>query len=74
MDEHGERWKKAIADDKLPWIHISDLKRENFIATLYGVQPIPDNFLVNPDGKIIAKAIRGSQIEEVLSKYFENEK
>lgn len=69
VDENGERWKKAIADDNLPWIHVSDLKRENFIAGLYGVQPIPDNFLVSPDGKIIAKAIRGSQIEDVLSKY-----
>ncbi len=69
VDENGERWKKAIADDNLPWIHVSDLKRENVIAGLYGVQPIPDNFLVSPDGKIIAKAIRGSQIENVLSQF-----
>lgn len=54
-DEDGNKWKQAIEKDHLPWIHISDFQKTNKVAELYGVQPIPDNFLINPEGKIIER-------------------
>ena len=56
-------------EDKLPWIHTSELNAfENKLARLYGVQPIPDNFLLNPQGEIIARQLRGNALSEILKK------
>ncbi len=66
VDENGENWKKAIVKDQLPWIHISDLQKTNKVAELYGVQPIPDNFLIDPSGKIIERGLRGDELERKL--------
>lgn len=66
VDENGNNWKKAIENDKLPWIHISDLKKPNKVAELYGVQPIPDNFLINPQGVIIERGLHGDGLLEQL--------
>jgi peroxiredoxin len=68
VDEDGTKWKQAIEKDQLPWIHISDLKKENRVAHLYGVQPIPDNFLIGPDGKIIERGLHGQNIEKTLNR------
>jgi peroxiredoxin len=68
LDDKKEKWIKAIQEDQLPWIHISDLNAfDNKVAKLYGVQPIPDNFLIDPQGKIIARGLRGEQLEERLA-------
>jgi peroxiredoxin len=67
VDEDGNRWRKAIREDGLPWIHVSDLRRESSLANLYGVQPIPDNFLIDPSGKILAKGLHGRELEEALA-------
>ncbi|MBM3442201.1 MAG: AhpC/TSA family protein [Bacteroidetes bacterium] len=69
VDEDGLRWKKAIREDALPWRHVSDLKRESSLANLFGVQPIPDNFLIDPKGVIVAKGVHGRELEETLAKY-----
>ncbi|MEO5947706.1 MAG: TlpA disulfide reductase family protein [Chitinophagaceae bacterium] len=69
VDENGESWKKAIEKDQLPWIHISDLQKPNPVAILYGVQPIPDNFLISPEGKIIERGLHGNEVEKVLAGY-----
>lgn len=69
VDEDGNRWRKAIREDALPWIHVSDLKRESSLANLYGVQPIPDNFLIDPSGKILAKGLHGRELEVALAEY-----
>lgn len=69
VDEDGNRWRKAIREDALPWIHVSDLKRESSLANLYGVQPIPDNFLIDPSGKILAKGLHGRELEEALAQH-----
>lgn len=71
VDEDGRRWRKAIIEDALPWIHVSDLKRESTLANLFGVQPIPDNFLIDPKGIIVAKGIHGRELEEALAKYLD---
>lgn len=61
---------KAIEEDGLPWLHVSDLKADNEAATMYGVQGIPMNYLLDPESVIIAKALRGEtllkKLEEVM--------
>lgn len=66
--ENGrEVWLKAIESDKLAWNHVSDLKYwQNAVALLYSVRAIPDNFLIDPDGKIIARGLRGEDLEKKL--------
>jgi len=60
LDTDKTAWLKAINKDKLAWMHVSDLRgRECRASSLYGVSAIPNNFLINPDGKIIATNIRG---------------
>lgn len=66
-----EKWLKAIADDKLIWKQVSDLKGwENAAAKLYEVTAIPMNFLIDPDGKIIAKELRGQVLSDKLKSLF----
>ena len=63
LDRDKAAWVKAIADDKLNWTHVSDLKFwSNEVAQKYKVQSIPQNFLVGPDGKIVAANLRGEQL------------
>jgi peroxiredoxin len=69
LDDKKDKWEKAIEEDHMPWTHTSDLNAfDNKIAKLYGVQPIPDNFLIDPQGKIVARALRGEELEEKLGK------
>ncbi len=68
LDKDKASWLKAIADDKLTWQHISDLKYWNSAATsLYGFNGIPYNVLVDPQGKIIATALRGGDLINTLA-------
>jgi thiol-disulfide isomerase/thioredoxin len=70
LDHARDKWIQAIADDKLEWPHVSDLKGwSNEAATLYGVRSIPANFLLDNEGKIVAKNLRGEALEETLGKY-----
>ena len=63
LDKDKASWVKAIADDKLAWYHISDLKYWNSAAvSLYGFDGIPYNVLVNPEGKIIGTNLRGDNL------------
>ncbi|HEY1111922.1 MAG TPA: TlpA disulfide reductase family protein [Chitinophagaceae bacterium] len=67
LDQNEEAWKKAIEKDGLPWTHVSDLQSwNNAVAALYRVQAIPQNYLIDPNGKIIAKNLRAEQLEEKL--------
>lgn len=64
-------WLKAIEKDQLAWNHVSDLKGwNNEVAQLYAVQSIPQNFLINPEGKIIAKNLRGEDLQLKLKEIF----
>lgn len=70
LDRAGqkERWLKAIHDDQLQWTHVSDLKYwDNEVAKLYDVKAIPQNFLLDKEGKIVAKNIRGEELLTTLS-------
>jgi peroxiredoxin len=69
LDQNKNAWLKAIHDDGLYWNQISDLKAwNNEAAALYGVQSIPYNFLIDPDGNIIAEDIRGPELVAALEK------
>ncbi|HLN72323.1 MAG: TlpA family protein disulfide reductase [Methylococcaceae bacterium] len=70
LDKDGEAWKQAIAKDKLIWEnHVSDLKGwDAKYATVYGVRSIPANFLIDGDGIIIDKGLRGPALEEAIKK------
>lgn len=73
LDRTKEDWLKAIADDKLTWMHVSDLQYwQNAAARLYGVNSIPMNFLLDKDGKIIAKGLRGADLEAKLKEIYPN--
>lgn len=68
LDEDREKWKEAIAKDKLTWTHISDLQGWQSIAARdYNINAIPANFLIDPEGKIIAKDLRGDDLAATLS-------
>lgn len=69
LDRPGqkEKWLDAIKEDKLEWTHVSDLQFwSNAAAKLYHVSSIPQNFLVDPHGKIIAKNLRGPALQAKL--------
>jgi len=68
LDDKADKWKKAIRDDKMPWTQLSDLKGwKNELAEYYGIQGIPSNLLVDPNGKIVAKDLRGEALEARLA-------
>ena len=68
LDKNRDRWAKAISDDGLVWeSHVSDLQAwSNQAARDYGVGSIPATFLIDPEGKVIAKNLRGPALEEKL--------
>lgn len=68
LDRDRAAWLKAIKDDGLPWKHVSDLGFwNNAAAQEYGVQSIPYTVLVDRDGNIIEKGLRGEQLEGKLA-------
>ncbi|MDD7888138.1 TlpA disulfide reductase family protein [Flavivirga sp. 57AJ16] len=71
LDTKKEAWEKAIKQENLPWVHVSDLKGfENKAAVLYDVHAIPKSLLIDPNGKVIAMDLRGYRLEEELYKIF----
>lgn len=73
LDDKKELWLKAIKADGLPWIHISDLKGlKNAVAELYDARAVPQNFLIGPDGMILAKNLRGEELEKSLNEFIKN--
>lgn len=70
LDRTEEAWKKAIADDKLVWpYHISDLKYwSSKHAAVYGIRSIPSNFLIDGNGVIVARDLRGPALDAALGK------
>ncbi len=67
FDNNREKWLKAIEDDKLTWNHVSDLSGwGNAAGKLYGIRSIPANILLDPKGIIIAKNLRGKDLEKKL--------
>jgi peroxiredoxin len=69
LDRPGRKadWIKAINEDNLTWTHVSDLQFwSNEVAQLYHIQSIPQNFLIDPNGKIVGKNLRGPELDSKL--------
>lgn len=70
LDNSREGWLTAIHQDNLPFTEVSDLQGwSNAAALLYHVYSIPANFLINPKGEIVAKNLRGAELEDALQKF-----
>jgi peroxiredoxin len=65
-DTKKESWLKAIEKDELPWLQVSDLNKNNTASLIYGINEIPNNFLINQKGKIIERNLRGEKLNEKL--------
>jgi alkyl hydroperoxide reductase subunit AhpC len=73
LDKAGQknRWVKAIADDKMDWFHVSNHKSwQEPIAKMYGVRSIPATFLLDENGTIIGKNLRGAALESKIASLF----
>jgi thiol-disulfide isomerase/thioredoxin len=70
LDDEKSPWLAAIRKDGLPWTEVSDLKGwKNSAAVLYGVEGIPMNFLLDKNGTIVAKGLRGDDLEKKLAEF-----
>lgn len=73
LDHSDKGWVNAIVHDNLTWTHVSDLKYwDSAVAKLYGVRAIPSNFLINKEGIIVAKNLRGEELDELVGTFLEN--
>lgn len=71
LDKSKDAWLKAIKDDNLTWIHVSDLKFwQSEGAKTYNVRGIPHTVLLDKEGKIIATGLRGKALEDKLEELF----
>ena len=71
LDSSRESWLKAIAADGLTWNHVSELQGwKNTAAAAYGVKSVPASFLIGPDGKVVAKDLRGQNLHKQLAAIF----
>lgn len=68
LDAKADAWKQAIADDGLTWNHISNLQRfQDPVAKMYNVNAIPAAFLIDENGVIVAKNLRGPALEQKVA-------
>ena len=71
FDKDKDAWVQAIKDWDMPWIHLSDLKHWQTVAAgVYSVNAIPDNLLIDPQGNIVARGLRGQELEAKLAEIF----
>ena len=71
FDEKKDAWVRAIGQLKMPWLQISDLKGwECAAAPIYKIDGIPDNILIDPQGTIIERGLRGKMLQTRLKKIF----
>ena len=68
LDKNKENWLKAIKKDKLSWENVSDLKgTQSEVVLIYGINKIPDNFLIDRNGVIIGRDLHGENLEKKLA-------
>lgn len=74
LDRNKGAWEAAIQKDNLTWYHVSDLKSwQNAVAQLYGVRSVPQTFLIDENGKIIAHNLKGPALEAAIKKALEEQ-
>ena len=71
LDSSHDKWVKTVNENKMNWIHVSDLKGwQSTAVTLYGIKAIPANFLIDcKTGKIVAKDLRGEELAEKVAMF-----
>lgn len=68
LDTDEAKWKAAVKSDNLSWTQVSDFGGwKSGIVSLYGIEAIPANFLLDPEGKVIATNLTGAKLEMTLS-------
>lgn len=73
LDGNPGSWLKAVEEDGLEWTQVSDLQAWNSpVVELYDIKAIPASYLLDPDGIIVAKNLRGSELENFLKEIFGN--
>jgi peroxiredoxin len=71
FDRDKDLWVKAVTDWDMPWIHLSDSKYWKSIAAgVYSVNAIPDNLLIDPQGTVVARGLRGDALRQKLAEIF----
>ena len=71
LDRTKAAWIKGIEDDKLDWVHVSDLQFWNSIVVpIYNIQGIPMNYLLDREGRILAQNLRGEELGKKLEEIF----
>lgn len=71
-DKHKDKWAKAVKDDAMTWITVGDLKgMKGDVFLMYNVKSYPTNYLIDKEGSIIAKNLRGHKLDEKLKKLLE---
>ncbi|HRF39522.1 MAG TPA: TlpA disulfide reductase family protein [Saprospiraceae bacterium] len=71
LDRDRQRWLDAIQQDGLTWLHVSDLQQwSNAVAQMYGVSSIPHTVLLDAEGRILARNLRGEALEHKLAEIF----
>ena len=71
LDGRKEPWVEAIEKLKMPWVHLSDLKgKESLVKKVYNVTAIPDNLLIDPQGKIVARELLEEELHTKLAEIF----
>lgn len=69
MDSSKSSWAQAVVQDGMPWTQLSSFGQTGELTgVLYGITAIPSNFLIDPNGKIVARDLRGEELEKVLAK------
>ena len=72
FDADRDDWLNAIKTWNMPWIHLSDLEYwESKAGKVYEIEGIPDNILIDPDGIIVARDLRGPELDRCLSEIFD---
>lgn len=75
FDRKREAWLSAINRLSLPWLHLSDIKGwESIASDIYGVRAIPETVLIDPDGTIVATGLREQELEKKLAEIFKDGK
>lgn len=73
-DTNRDKWIKAIAKDELDWSHVSDLKGwQNATSEIYGIRAIPHSIILDPNGVIVAKNLRGKELHNKLEEFLGGE-
>ena len=71
LDRTRDAWVKGIEDDKLHWVHVSDLQYWNSIVVpVYNIEGIPMSYLLDRQGRIIAQNLSGGRLEQELKQIF----